>query len=156
MRGPRRWRLAHPIAALLQSRSLRADVRDALDGGVGIYHTTWLIQSDLAQPPGDRLAGELVDWCRARLSRMRRPYGLDHVTLTVALLGQDDRQLANQAYPVFRPGDFYDEDSAEALVRATLLEWARERLFEAGRADRISAVLFSWGDLARELLPSDS
>jgi hypothetical protein len=147
--------VAHPIAALLQSRSLRAEVRDALDDGVGIYHTTWLIQGSLTEPAG-RLAGELVDWCRAMLARMRRPYGLDHVTLSVALIGQDDTQLANQAYPVFRPGDFYDDQAAEALVRATLEHWSRERLFEAGGAGRISAVLFSWGDLARELLPSDS
>jgi hypothetical protein len=147
--------VAHPIAALLQSRSLRAEVRDALDGGVGIYHTTWLIQSELERP-GETLVGEIMDWCRAMLARMRRPYGLDHVTLSVALINEDDRQLASQAYPVFRPGDFYDEDGAEALVRATLDGWARERLLAAGGAGRVSAVLFSWGDLARELLPSDS
>jgi hypothetical protein len=81
------------------------------------------------------------------LGQMRRPYGLDYVTLAVALLDAEGERGASATYDAFRPVDFYDESKVEVQVRETLSSWP------AG--DRLSAVLFSWGDLTRELLTEE-
>jgi hypothetical protein len=93
------------------------------------------------------LAGEVVDWCRQMLGQMRRPYGLDYVTLAVAVLDADGERSESATYDAFRPVDFYDASKVEVQVRETLSSWPT--------GDRLSAVLFSWGDLTRELLTEE-
>jgi hypothetical protein len=127
---------------LLKRRSFRADVRRALEGGIGLYHTTWRIDGSAAD-----LADEVVDWCRQMLGQMRRPYGLDYVTLAVALLDADGERTASITCDAFRPVDFYDESKVAVQLRETLRSWPI--------AERLSAVLFSWGDLTRELLTEE-
>ncbi|MEX1255007.1 MAG: hypothetical protein WEE64_11780 [Dehalococcoidia bacterium] len=134
--------MSHPFATLLKRRSFRADVRRALEGGIGLYHTTWRIDRSAVD-----LADEVVDWCRQMLAQMRRPYGLDYVTLAVALLDAEGERGASATYDAFRPVDFYDASKVEVQVRETLRSWPP--------GDRLSAVLFSWGDLTRELLTEE-
>jgi hypothetical protein len=95
----------------------------------------------------DELAHDVVDWCRQRLGQMRRPYGLDYVTLAVALLAEDGERQESVTYDAWRPVEFYDESKVEVQVRETLRSWPA--------ADRLSAVLFSWGDLTRELMAEE-
>jgi hypothetical protein len=134
--------VSHPFATLLKRRSFRADVRRALEGGIGLYHTTWRVDRNAGE-----LAGEVVDWCRQMLGQMRRPYGLDYVTLAIALLDAEGERTASITYDAFRPVDFYDDRNVEAQVHETLRSWPA--------AERLSAVLFSWGDLTRELLTDE-
>ncbi len=140
------------VRQLLQRPSLRTGVRRALESGVGLYHTTWRIEAGTEAEPSERLAAELVAWCRDVLGRMHRPYGLDHVTLAVAALGEDKRQMASTNYGTLRPADFYGFGPVEAQTRATLRRWADDQVFAQDSGARLSVVLFSWGDLTRELI----
>ncbi len=120
--------------------------------GVGLYHTTWPIQNIAEAAPGEELATQLVGWCREVLGGTRRPYGLDYVTLAVGLLREGEGQVASVNYGVLRPSDFYNQSFVEERVRETLCAWARAHATVGGNAVSLSVVLFSWGDLTRELL----
>lgn len=141
--------MANPLARLLRRDSLRDQVRRAVESGVGLYHTTWRLDRD--QPPPEAFAGELIGWCREMFSRIQRPYGMDYVTLALAVLGQDNRIIASVSLGVLRPIEFYAQGAAETQIAATLQQWT---LADVPEGARLSAVLFSWGDLTRELLPA--
>ena len=144
--------MSNPISWLLQRRSLHTDVRRALRSGVGLYHTTWPIETSTEAEASEELAVALVAWCRDVLSQTHRPYGLDYVTLAVAILSEDEGQATSVNYGILRPGDFYGLGSVEAQIQETLRSWADAQLFARRSGGRLSAVLFSWGDLTRELL----
>ena len=144
--------MSNPISRLVERRSLQADVRRALTSGVGLYHTTWPFQNSAATTASEELTAQLVGWCREVLGGTRRPYGLDYVTLAVALLREGEGQVASVNYGVLRPSDFYNLSFVEERVRETLCSWARSHATDGGNADSLSVVLFSWGDLTRELL----
>ena len=144
--------MSNPISRLVERRSLQADVRRALTSGVGLYHTTWPFQNSAAAVANEELAPELVGWCREVLGGMRRPYGLDYVTLAVALLREGEGQVASVNYGVLRPSDFYNPSFVEERVEETLRSWTNDQLIAGAGAGSLSAVLFSWGDLTRELL----
>ena len=144
--------MSNPISRLVERRSLQADVRRALTSGVGLYHTTWPFQNSAATTASEELTAQLVGWCREVLGGTRRPYGLDYVTLAVALLREGEGQVASVNYGVLRPSDFYNLSFVEERVRETLCSWARAHAIAGGNADSLSVVLFSWGDLTRELL----
>ncbi len=146
--------MTNPLQRLLRRRALRQEVRRALSSGVGLYHSTWRIERSKGSDASAHFTSDLVAWCRDTLTGMRRPYGLDHVTLAVSVLGEDGRQIATASYGVLRPSDFYGSGSAEARIRDTLSRWSDDNVFVGSRSERLSAVLFSWGDLARELLPA--
>ncbi len=144
--------MSNPINRLVERRSLQADVRRALMSGVGLYHATWPIQNGPAAAASEELIAQLVGWCREVLGGTRRPYGLDYVTLAVALLREGEGQVASVNYGVLRPSDFYNQSFVEERVRETLYSWARAHTTAGGNAGSLSVVLFSWGDLTRELL----
>ena len=144
--------MSNPISRLVERRSLQADVRRALTSGVGLYHTTWPIQNIAAATASEEFIAKLVGWCREVLGEMRRPYGLDYVTLAVALLREGEGQVASVNYGVLRPSDFYNQSFVEERVRETLRSWTNDQLIAGAGAGSLSAVLFSWGDLTRELL----
>lgn len=127
---------------------MRDHVRRALESGVGLYHTTWRLD-DEPQRSTEATAAELIEWCRDILGRIHRPYGLDQVTLALAVLGGDNQLIASANYGVLRPIDFYAAGPAETQILHTLRQWAENDTLACGR---LSAVLFSWGDLTRELL----
>jgi hypothetical protein len=138
--------MANAIARLLQRRSLRHAVHQALESGVGLYHTTWRWDEGASYA----IANELIAWCRQVLSTTRRPYGVDSVSLAIAAVAEGNRPLASANFAVLQPGDFYG-GSIETEAREALVRWSDERIFE-GRSVRLSVVLFSWGDLTQELL----
>ena len=144
--------MSSAIERLLQRRSLRAGVRRALDSGVGFYRTTWHIEDAAGVEVSERLAGELIAWCREMLSRTHRPYGLDSITLALAVVGEDGRPLASVSYGPFRPRDLYHPGSIEPQAQATLQRWTGDGVFHSHAVPSLSAVLFSWGDLTWELL----
>jgi hypothetical protein len=76
---------------------------------------------------------------------------MDYVTLGLAVLGPDNRIISSVSLGVLRPIDFYAQGAAETQIAGTLQQWASAGVPEGAR---LSAVLFSWGDLTRELLPT--
>ena len=144
--------MSSAIEGLLQRRSLRSGVRRALDSGVGFYRTTWHVEHTAGTDVSERLAGDLIAWCREMLSRTHRPYGIDRATLALAVVGADGRQLASVSYGPFCPAELYHPGSIEARARAMLQHWAGAAVFHSHAAPCLSVLLFSWGDLTRELL----
>lgn len=138
--------VSNPLSRVFQRQSLRDHIRRSLESGVGLYHTTWRLESD-----STHMANTLIVWCREVLGQTHRPYGLDYVTLTLAVLDEDNVQQASSNCGILRPQDFYSEGAAETQIHEVLLQWTGAQVPESSR---LSAVLFSWGDLTRELLLS--
>jgi hypothetical protein len=137
----------NPISQLLQRRALHQAVRRAIDSGVGLYRMSW--------PAGDlggvNLADDVLAWCRDVLSTMHRPYGVDSVSLALVAHDQHQQPLASSQFAMLQPMDFYGMGPAEAEARGKLQSWLREGIFSHSGV-RLSAVLFSWGDLTQELV----
>lgn len=144
--------MSNSLSRVIQRSSLRAGVRRALESGIGIYRTGWQIDTALADHSSDDLAAELIAWARQALSEMHRPYGLNHVTLALTVLNCQAAKVASANYGILRPEDFYGDQPLESQVHGTLHRWAGDDIITSGRGGRLSAVLFSWGDLTRELL----
>ena len=138
--------MSNAIVRLLERRTLRDAVQRALTSGIGLYRTTWNLGGG-----ADDLAAEVLAWCREALSRMHRPYGVDSVSFAFSMVGSGGRQLASGRLAILRPGDFYGAGVVEVEIRGILERRARGRLL-AQEGVRLSVVLFSWGDLTRELL----
>ena len=135
--------MSNPITRALQRRALRRGVRRALEAGTGLYQASWPLERD-----GGDAAERLLAWCRDTIAATARPYGLDHVSLTLTLRDAKGRICADADLGVFRPIDFYNSGRAEAELRAVLSGWARS----TPDGGRVAAVLLSWGDVTRELL----
>jgi len=146
--------LPNPISRLFRRRSLRADARRAVQSGVGLYQEQWQLPAKEEATDTSKLADEIISWCRDTLGRMCRPYGLDYVTGAVALLDEANEEMSSTNLGVLRPEDFYGNGRAEAEIREALDEWLEKRVLADGCDCRLSAVLFSWVDLTRELLPA--
>ncbi len=126
-------------------------MREAVEAGVGVYHTCWELGGDVATAVGpDDLDSMVVEWARGVMAEMRRPYGLDYVTLALALVGSESHETARFSFGVLRPTDFYEDGPVPATLKRLMLEWQAEGWF--GDSQWLSAVMFSWGDLTRELL----
>jgi hypothetical protein len=131
---------------------MRSRVRDAIDAGVGLYNRSW----DLAGPAAeDReaepLASEILSWCRETAANMRKPYGLDYMTMAISVIGPEDGEVATANFGILRPEDFY-AGVAEREVGEIVLRWQSEGLLRSPQSRKVAVVLFSWGDLTRELL----
>jgi len=144
--------VSNPLSRVLQRQSLSGNVRRALESGVGLYYASWDIEAAMTASTSSDLAEELTAWCRDILGQMHRPYGLDYVTLALAVLGEKQGHVASTNYGVLRPQDFYGHGPAPTQIHTTLSNWTATEIFARSRGGRLSAVLFSWGDLTRELL----
>jgi hypothetical protein len=131
----------------LKKGSMEARVEEAVEAGVGLYNNCWPLSDAFVV---ENVPSLVLEWCREQMGEMRRPYGLDYVTLALALLGEENEETARFSFGVLRPSDFYEEGSVPQRLAALIDEWR-----SAGRLDAspwLSAVMFSWGDLTRELL----
>jgi len=143
--------MLQPLVRRLRRGSIRSKVRQAIDAGVGVYNGSW----DLTVLPEDgegALSDRILGWCHESLARMRKPYGLDYVTLVLAVVGHENQEIATLGFGVLRPQDFYGDGEVTARLREVIGHWHEEGVLTSLRAFKVSAVLFSWGDLARELL----
>lgn len=143
--------MLRPLIRRLRQRSMDARVREALEAGIGLYHQHWELggEGKNGLRPEDAGAAAL-EWCRRTMARMRRPYGLDYVTFALALLDEDNREIVRTGFGVLRPSDFYNEGAAIARIDETMAAWRAAGHFQP--AASLSAVMFSWGDMTRELL----
>ncbi len=135
----------------LRRGSADTKVREAVEAGVGIYHMSW----ELGGEPATALRPEdmyslILEWCRGTMAEMRRPYGLDYVTVAVSLMGHESEETARHNFGVLRPVDFYTRGPVPSRLKQLLIEWQKSGDFHSARW--LSAVMFSWGDLTRELL----
>jgi hypothetical protein len=72
---------------------------------------------------------------------MRRPYGLDYVTLAISLTGCEGDEAARHSFGVLRPIDFYPEGTVPSALAQLMEEW------QAGIRSIVAlspVVMFSW------------
>jgi len=143
--------MLQPLVRRLRQGSIRSKVRQAIDAGVGVYNGNWDLptQIELGSPA---LSERILEWCHESLARMRKPYGLDYVTLVLAVVGPENQEVATLGFGVLRSQDFYGDGDVTARLREVMDRWYEEGVLTSFRSFKLSAVLFSWGDLARELL----
>jgi hypothetical protein len=140
-----------PLVSRLRRASIRSKVRQAIDAGVGVYNGSWDL-SALPEGGVGTISDRILEWCHEALARMRKPYGLDYVTLVLAVVGPENQEIATLGFGVLRPQDFYGDGDVTARLREVMVHWNEEEILTSLQAVKLSAVLFSWGDLARELL----
>ena len=143
--------MLQPLVRRLRRDSIRSKVRQAISAGVGVYNGSWDL-SDRRSEQDELLSDQVLAWCHLSLARMRKPYGLDYVTLVLAVVGPENQEVATLGFGVLRPQDFYGEGDVGARLREVVGHWSSEGILTAPQALKLSAVLFSWGDLTRELL----
>ena len=143
--------MLQPLVRRLRRDSIRSKVRQAISAGVGVYNGSWDLSDRRSEQDG-LLSDEVLAWCHGSLARMRKPYGLDYVTLVLAIVGPENQEVATLGFGVLRSQDFYGEDDVRARLQEVLGHWSSEGILTAPQAVKLSAVLFSWGDLTRELL----
>ena len=135
----------------LRQGSAESKVRDAVESGVGVYHTCWQLGGETATAlRPDELDSIILEWCRSTMAQMRRPYGLDYVTLALGMVGGASEEIVRSSFGVLRPSDFYADGLVPAKLLELMEEWQTRGHFSSSRW--LSAVMFSWGDLTRELL----
>lgn len=156
--------MIRPLVHRMKRAGIRSRVRKALDAGVGVYNRTWpLGQAGVSPSQGKGpapaevkvLAAQVLDWCRLAMGQMRKPYGLDYVNLAIAVMDAQEQELAQVNFGVLRPQEFYGDDSVARRIEEALAQWEEEGLLRAtdgDRAPRLATLLFSWGDLTRELM----
>jgi len=134
-----------------RQNAAESKVREAVEAGVGVYHTCWELGGDGATALGpDDLDSMVVEWARGTMAEMRRPYGLDYVTLALALMTLENEETVRYSFGVLRPSDFCEDGQVPVQLKQLMHEWQAEGWFE--QAHWLSVVMFSWGDLTRELL----
>jgi hypothetical protein len=143
--------MLRPLVRRLRRDSIRSKVRQAISAGVGVYNRNWDL-SDRRFEEDELLSDQVLAWCHESLARMRKPYGLDYVTLVLAVVGPENREVATLGFGVLRPQDFYGASDVSTRLRDVLGRWSSEGILTAPQSLKLSAVLFSWGDLTRELL----
>jgi hypothetical protein len=135
----------------LKQGSAESKVRDAVEAGVGVYQMCWELGGEPATAiRPDEIDSIVLEWCRATMTQMRRPYGLDYVTLALSLAGWESEETVRHSFGVLRPGDFYTDGPVPATLAQLMEQWRAEGYLESSRW--LSVVMFSWGDLTRELL----
>jgi hypothetical protein len=143
--------MLQPLVRRMRRGSIRSKVRQAIDTGVGVYNGSWDL-SVLPEEGEGALSDQVLKWCHESLARMRKPYGLDYVTLVLAVVGPENQEVATLGFGVLRPQDLYGDGDVTARLREIIGRWYEEGVLTSLQAFKLSAVLFSWGDLARELL----
>lgn len=149
-----RFEIVMFISSLLtrfRQRSAESKVREAVEAGVGVYHMCWDLggEPETALQP-DELDSIVLEWCHATMTEMRRPYGLDYVTLALGLVGCESEETARFSFGVLRPSDFYADGPVPERLALLMQEWRAKGYFDSSQW--LSTVMFSWGDLTRELL----
>lgn len=130
---------------------LRAEVEASLKRGTGLRKEEWLLHTPMASGSLERTAGEVIDWCQEKIGETRRPYGVDQMALAIACAEPGGDPIASKTFGVFRPVDFYREGGISENVEEFFREFHETELNERG-AIRFAAVLFSWGDVARDTI----
>lgn len=143
--------MLQPLIRRLRRGAMDSKVREAIEAGIGLYHSHWGLGNDGdAGLTPEKASHAILNWCRETMGQMRRPYGLDYVTFAVAILGPQNEEIARASFGVLRPSDFYNDGPAPMRLEEMIDQWRSQACFRS--ASSLSAVMFSWGDITRELL----
>ena len=143
--------MLQPLIRRLRRGAMDSKVREAIEAGIGLYHSHWGLGNDGdAGLTPEKASQVILDWCRETMGQMRRPYGLDYVTFAIAILGPQNEEIARASFGVLRPSDFYNDGPAPMRLEDVIDQWRSQACFR--EASSLSAVMFSWGDITRELL----
>jgi hypothetical protein len=122
-------------------RAVEAMIK-ARRSGAGVYTYEWQFADATML---DAVAEPLLAWCRDTLSRTRRPWGIAHFDLALAVRGEHASRPRTLSLRRMDPVDLYPGDVLVAQLR---------RLIEAEQAvAHVAVALFSWGDAAHAALP---
>jgi len=133
--------------ALFRKFTTHRKVERLIRAGVGVREASWRLDEGQAPEAAEAVVEDVVAWVRASMSKMRRPYGIDHVAIAFAARDASGKVVCSSSPGVLRPGSFYSDDGAEH-VRAFLGD-ARRAM--GGRGGEMVGALLSLGDIAYEL-----
>jgi hypothetical protein len=108
--------------------------------GDGLYVHRW------RESHGETLLESVLDWCRRTAGETRRPFGIDHFDLALALRSPETGAVRSSRFARLRPADLYGEPH-EGL-RSFVAEHTA-----APEGVLVSVALYSWGDAAHGALP---
>jgi hypothetical protein len=115
--------------------------------GQGLKVSEWT--SSEPEAPGD-LVASLIEWCKEALAGSRRPYGVDHFDLVLAVRNEDS--VRNLTFSQLHIRQLYEDDLAHQL-----LALINREVGQAGSAAvHLAAGLFSWGDALHAALINES
>ena len=135
---------------------LRSRVEASIREGTGLFKHEWLLEDvPLERTDLQRLSEEIVTWCRGRISRTRRPYGVDQLAVAVACAVPGGRPIASTTFGVFRAAEFYVEGGISQRIEGFLHSLPLDELNEQAEPIRFAVALFSWGDVARATVFAD-
>jgi len=129
-------------------RRIAREMAEARRSGRGIYLQEWKLGQGHT---GESFADDIVTWCQTTLGACRRPFGIDHfdVSIAVSVGGVSVQSLQ---YARLRPQELYGDSSVINEIYAAIAG----SIADAGSGVvHIAAALFSWGDAAHAALPAD-
>ena len=101
--------------------------------GHGRFEHEWRV-------PPEAVAGELLTWCRETISACRRPWGIGHFDLSIAIAsGHGHRRTLKLRH--VEPADLWPGDSLHDRFAAV---W--DGVIGPPALVHVSASLFSWGE----------
>lgn len=112
----------------------------------GLKVQTWQIGSD-GVAEVQAIADSILTWCRESMAACRRPYGVDHFDLAIAVRDGDD--VRNVNFSKLRVKQLYEDDFSDQLRSLLALDPGA-----TVRARHIAVGLFSWGDALHQALAS--
>jgi len=132
---------------------LRARVEASIRRGTGLSRREWLMgAAPLTAGDMQRLAEEILEWCREQMAAARRPYGIDQMALAIACAVPGGQPISSTTFGVFRPVDFYAAEGIGERVEEYLHTLPLDAINRLGGPIRFAVALFSWGDVARDTL----
>lgn len=133
--------------ALFRRFSTHRRVERLIRDGVGVREASWPLEDGYPPETVEALVQDVVQWVKASMGGMRRPYGIDHVALALAARDGSGKVICSSSPGVLRPGSFYSDEGA-GHVRAFLGDASRAM---DGRGGEMVGALLSLGDIAYEL-----
>jgi hypothetical protein len=93
--------------------------------GVGVYVNEWLVSADdLARSGSETCVEQVLEWCRHTMGQSRRPWGIDHFDLALAVSHPAEHGVRSLRLRRMRPTDLYSEDGLASRI-AEFLPWVR-------------------------------
>jgi hypothetical protein len=124
------------VSGRVRRRKLAQQLRTARRAGHGLFVHEWRLSPE-AVPE------QLLGWCRETLAGCRRPWGIAHFDLTIAISAADLANPQTLRLSRLEPTELWSADALLARI-ATLLP-ARP---ESAAPVHVAASLFSWGEAA--------
>ena len=139
-----------------QRPRLEDEIEACIRAGTGLRQEQWLwTKEEIEHHDLLALSGSMVDWCSETMGSFRRPYGIDHVALSVACARPGQPIIASATFGVFRPVHFYQEEGPRQQLEAFLHNLDVELLNRQAPPLRFAAALFSWGEVAKATVFAD-